>query len=276
MTTARYTGPLRITAEVLQGLVRASRNGLPSEVCGFIVASKERPDVGERVLLMKNVATNSTHHYLMDDDQVRAAYTNFDTDGDEPIAVFHCHPTSEALMSDEDIAKAADQDMIYVIVSLQAKPAKVRAYRVKHFVGNSEVTAVEVQIVPDAPRAATMMAPHPWALAAGNRVRLTYQRANKGTNSTCVATVVSCGAYAVNLEPETKTTARIIPLSRIRSVHVLSEGKVGANMRADLQSYSAQLRNHLSGSNVIAIPSLLAALASAFPSGIEISMDEPR
>lgn len=265
---------LSITKDVLQALVRTARSGMPSEVCGFIVASKERPEVGERLLMMKNMAVDSEHAYEMDDDAVRAAYATFDTNGDEPIAVYHSHVSSEPLMSDLDIRKANDQSLVYVIVGLEARPAKVRAYRVKHFVGNTEVHPVEIAIAPDPPKAASAGLLTPWVLAPGNRVRITYQRANKSANSTCVATVVACGGEAVQLEPDYKTAARLIPLARIRSVHVIVEGRIGANMRRDLESYSGQVRNLLAGNGISAIPSLLATLSSAFPPDIEITMED--
>jgi len=262
-----------MTEDTMQNIIRACRTQIPAEACGFVVAEKENPTMGNSIRMMPNVHENPLRNYLMDDEQVRTAYAEFDRLEQEPIAVYHSHPVSEALMSDLDRERAADASLAYLIISFQGGRTKARAFRVRHWIGNTVPYDVPIQVqgkvsqVEKIPRG-------PWALLAGNYVRISYQRTGKTALSICVARVLDCDGDVVRLDPDHKTAARMIPLERIRSVHVLSEGAGAAAVRERLRVLAADARTLLASTNVGAVPSMLETLHQAFPAGISITMEE--
>jgi proteasome lid subunit RPN8/RPN11 len=266
---------LKMTADVMQELVRGCRARLPQEACAFVVAEKDNPDLGVRVQWMANISLSVVDEYLMDDDAIRLAYGEFDQAGEEVLAVAHSHPTSEPVMSPKDRERAADTTIAYLIVSLAGPKPKVRAYRVERFIGNT-IVHDELIDVGQAPQAPQTMPVGPWALLAGNYVRIAYQRTGKVPLSTAVATVIGCDGLDVSLNPDHKTGPRALPLDRIRSVHVMWEGRLAAATRRQLRSYTGEARILLAGSDLVVLPSLIAALARAFPPHIAVTMDEPK
>lgn len=268
------TSPLRMTEAVMQNIIRACRSQIPAEACGFVVAHQDNPTLGTSIRMMPNVHQNPLGNYLMDNDQIRAAYAEFDRSGEEPIAVYHSHPTSEPLMSPKDLQKAADASLAYLIVSFQDGRVKARAYRVRHYIGNTIPYDIPIQVQGSSKPVTAPLTPGPWALLPGNYVRISYQRTGKTALSTCVARVLDCDGDVVRLDPDHKTAARMIPLERIRAVHVLSEGAVAAQMRERLRGQAADARTLMGSTNLEAVPSLLESMFRAFPVGIAITMEE--
>jgi [CysO sulfur-carrier protein]-S-L-cysteine hydrolase len=267
------SSPLRMTEDAMQNIIRACRTQIPAEACGFVVAEKDNPTMGTSIRMMPNVHGNPVRNYHMADDQVRAAYAEFDRLEQEPVAVYHSHPVSEPLMSDADRARAADPTLAYLIISFQDGRTKARAYRVRHYIGNTIPYDVPIQVQGKEPLLAKMPR-GPWALLPGNYVRISYQRTGKTALSVCVARVLECDSDVVRLDPDHKTAARMIPLERIRSVHVLSEGAGAAGVRERLRIVAADARTLLASTNVGAVPSMLQTLHQAFPAGISITMEE--
>lgn len=265
---------LTLTPAAMQNIIKICRIHSPSETCGFVVADKERPDVGYRVVWMENVADKPTHRYAMDDDAVRRFYGECDQAGEEPVAVWHSHPHTEPVLSPDDLRDARDQSIAYLVVSLAGPVAAARAYSIERFIGNTEATEVPIKVVSQSISDMQTMPPGPWALAPDNQVRIMYQRTNKKPLSTNVARVVSCDGETVRLDPTHKTAARQIPLDRIRSIHVLKESTMGRAMRDQLRVYATEARILLAAGEVEAVPSLLQALHQAFPMGITITMEQ--
>src|SRR6188508_1189255 len=131
------SAPLRMTEPVMQQVIRACRQQIPAEACGFVVADKENPDLGVSIRPMRNVHPDPAGHYRMDNDRVVATYRMFDETGEEPVAVYHSHPLSEPLMSPMDREEARDASLAYMIISFAGGKTSARAYRVRHFVGNT-------------------------------------------------------------------------------------------------------------------------------------------
>jgi proteasome lid subunit RPN8/RPN11 len=223
---------------------------------------------------MNNVHPEPVRSCLMDDEAVLLAYADFDQADEEVLAIYHSHPTSEPIMSDKDLKRAADESLAYVIVSFMETTPMVRAYRVQRFIGNTIPTNVPIQVVEDAPLPTKNAHPGPWALLAGNRVRIGYLRTGKKTLSTTVAIVMGCDGMDVTLEPEHKVGPRALPLDRIRSVHVLHEGAIAVSARPLLRAQAGRARTLLAGHDLAALPGITALLAEAFPVGMTVSMDE--
>lgn len=265
---------LTLTPAALQNVVKMCRIHFPSEACGFIVADKERPSLGYRAVWMENVSERPLHTFAMADDAVRNFYADCDAAGEEPVAIWHSHPGTAPVMSQDDLRGANDESLAYLILSLAEAVPKARAYAVQRFVGNTEAIEIPIAMLSESVSDLQMLPSGPWALAPGNQVRIMYQRTNKKPLSTNVARVVGCDQDVVRLDPVYKTAARQIPLERIRSIHVLKESALGTAMRQQLRLYASEVRAHLAGHEVEAVPSLLEALHQAFPSGIAITMEQ--
>lgn len=269
--------PLRVTSSTMQTVVRMCRLQSPSETCGFIVASREKPDLGSRVVWMQNMAEKPHHTYVMDNAAVQHAYAEFDQAGEDVLAVFHSHPASPAEMSQDDLANAVDTSVIYLVVSLAGDSPKARAFTVEHFIGNPIAHQVPIQVFADEkPPPVEAVKTGPWALTPGNYVRIEYQRTNKKPLSVNVARVIDCDEEAVRLDPDHKTAAKQIPLERIRSIHVLEEGVKGAVARARLRAFAGEAVALLAGPDLERLPALADALTRAFPRDITVSMSGPR
>lgn len=264
---------LTLTPAAMQNMVKICRIHFPTEACGFIVADRDRPDLGSRIVWMENVADRPGHRYAMSDEAVRQAYAEFDQAGEEPLAVFHSHPATDPVMSPDDLRDARDESLAYVVVSLSQPTPRVRAYTIERYIGNTEATEIPITVQSTKLSDLQSLPAGPWCLAPGNRVRIAYQRTNKKPLSTNVALVLGCDQDIVRLDPVHKTAARQIPLERIRSVHVLKESPMGTAMREQLRAYAAEARILLAGLDVMAVPSLLQTLYLAFPPSISITME---
>lgn len=266
-----------MTASTMQNMIRMCRLQMPQESCGFIVAEKGS-SLGTRVHWMRNISETPVRKFKMHPEEVRLAYADFDLAAEEPVAMFHSHPTSEPILSDEDLRMAADTSLAYLVLSFAEPKPKARAYQVQHFIGNSVPIEIPISV-----QANTMMGSNsttlpagPWALAEGNYVRISYQRTTNRPLSTNVAHVIDCDGQVVHLNPDKKMAAKQIPLERIRSIHVLRESIRGKAVRSELRSYAGEAKTLLAGTDVMALPSLLDALHRAFPAGIEITMEATR
>lgn len=267
---------LTLTIDAVQQMVRMCRHHLPTETCGFIVAPREdggSPSVGSRVVWMQNVHPKPERHYKMDDRAVLMTYKEFDLLQEDPVAIFHCHTDSEPIMSDEDLANAADPTLAYLIVSLADPKPKIRAYGVRHFIGNNEATQIPI-VIHDPPAHSPATAPAgAWALSPGNQVRIVYARQGVSRHSTTVAVVVELTDEVVSLDPQHKTAARSIPLERIVSVHVLKESDLAVRIRSDLKQRLQQASILLDWPDVKAMPDLARVLNLTFPSTMLVSLE---
>jgi proteasome lid subunit RPN8/RPN11 len=251
---------LHMTSDVIQELVRGFRARLPQEACAFVVADQGDPSLAVRVHWMANVSPSPINEYLMDDDAVRLAYTEFDQRAEEVLAVAHSHPTSEPVMSAKDRERAGDTTIAYLIVSLAQQRPRIGAWRVERFIGNTVVHYEPIDVVQQTP-----IPVGPWALLPGNYVRIAYQRTGKTPLVTVLATTGTCDGTDVLLEPDNSTGPRSLPLERIRSVHMLQEGQAASTARRQLRSVARALLDDIS-----ATPALVGVLARAFPEHIQI------
>lgn len=262
----------RLTPDAMQVMIKMCRLRQPEETCGFIVADSENPDLGVRVHWMNNVHAEPHTNYAMSDDDVILAMNDFDANGENPIGVFHSHPLTPPVLSNVDLREAKDTSLVYLVVSLAEPKASVRAYRVERFIGEAVASPLPISVVavPTAPP----LFSGPLALSVGNYVRIQYKRQNKTSISTNVARVVAVDDECVRLDPDHKTAAKLIPLERIKSVHVITESMSGRTARAQLRAHASRARGYLAGGDIGPLPEILATLAKAFPVGIAVTMGE--
>ncbi|MDQ4064880.1 MAG: M67 family metallopeptidase [Actinomycetota bacterium] len=135
------TPAITLSRRALDEMIEHCESGRPNEACGLLAGRHGRV---ERVIRMTNAA-ESPVRYALDPKEQFDAYQLLDREGFDLAGVFHSHTRTEAFPSPTDV-RLATEDVPYVIVSLAASPAEVRAFRIVKANWNDE--AGEVQEVP--------------------------------------------------------------------------------------------------------------------------------
>lgn len=131
---------LQIEEKILNALLEHGRREEPNEACGYLAA---KDGVVSRHFELTNMDA-APDHYTMDPAEQFAVIRRIREEGLQLAAAYHSHPATPARPSVEDLRLAHDPDLIYVIVSLMAGVAPVRAFRI-----NRGVEAeVPLQVVP--------------------------------------------------------------------------------------------------------------------------------
>ncbi|MFH7319309.1 M67 family metallopeptidase [Desulfurivibrio sp. D14AmB] len=117
---------LPIAEKVITALLAHGRRDEPNEACGYLAA---RDGVVCRHFELTNIDA-APDHYTMDPAEQFAVIRQIRAEGLQLVAVYHSHPATPARPSLEDLRLAHDPKMVYVIVSLMAGVAPVRAFKI--------------------------------------------------------------------------------------------------------------------------------------------------
>jgi [CysO sulfur-carrier protein]-S-L-cysteine hydrolase len=129
---------LRLSQEVIDGMVTHSLQGRPNEACGLLGGTENRVS---KLLPMTNAA-GSPLRYALDPKEQLSAYRRLEDDGLELAGVFHSHTRTEAYPSPTDI-RLASEDVPYVIVSLAEEIPVIRAFRISKVYWTDETGDIE-------------------------------------------------------------------------------------------------------------------------------------
>jgi proteasome lid subunit RPN8/RPN11 len=112
---------------ILEEVVAHARKCLPQEGCGFLIG---RGDRVHRFVAAHNELASPTA-YDIAPQVLFGLVRDLRVSGDDLVAIYHSHPTTQAVPSSRDVAEAHYPDSAYVIVSLR-DPAvpEIRAYRI--------------------------------------------------------------------------------------------------------------------------------------------------
>ncbi|MEI6138425.1 MAG: M67 family metallopeptidase [Mariniphaga sp.] len=118
---------LRISQQVLDGIIDHARNGLPEEVCGYLAGID-----GEvtRQFRLTNI-DHSNEHFSFDPAEQFQAVREARKAGLQILANYHSHPESPARPSVEDIRLAYDPEISYVIVSMAAELPDLKSFLIR-------------------------------------------------------------------------------------------------------------------------------------------------
>ena len=102
---------------------------LPNECCGLL-AGQMKQGVGHVTLQLPLVnAVASPREFTADPTSLLAADKAMRSAGVEMLAIYHSHPTSEAIPSKTDLARNYHGDnMMNLIISLKSSQTEVRAW----------------------------------------------------------------------------------------------------------------------------------------------------
>jgi proteasome lid subunit RPN8/RPN11 len=119
------TDEVRLSRDLTDEMVAHCTAGLPNEACGMLARHN-----GEvvKVFRMTNAA-GSPVRYALDPREQLAVYNTLEDKGWELGGVFHSHTHTPAFPSPTDL-RLASEAVPYLIVSLAATPAEVRAFRI--------------------------------------------------------------------------------------------------------------------------------------------------
>ena len=120
-------GRIVLAPGVFQEIIRHARSCLPEESCGFLVGWEGRI---ERFIPAKNALASKTA-FSVEPRFLFKLFRELRASGETLVAIYHSHPTGEAIPSPRDVREAYYPNSAHVIVSLQDETQpEVRAFRV--------------------------------------------------------------------------------------------------------------------------------------------------
>lgn len=132
-----------ISADLLQAVIDAAREGLPNEACGLLVGPAYASDGGtpERYVPLANAAA-SPYRYLIDPDQQLQVMLELDERNEVVWGIVHSHVASPAVPSATDVGLAFYPDSLYLVCSLARDEPEIRAWTI----GDGAITEVPLGV----------------------------------------------------------------------------------------------------------------------------------
>lgn len=114
-----------IPKKLAEVMVEHCRDERPNEACGVLAVKDGAP---VEVFPMANAAASPVR-YALDPKEQFEVYRKLEGEGWDLGGVYHSHTRTEAYPSPTDV-RMASEDVPYLIVSLAAEPASIRAFRI--------------------------------------------------------------------------------------------------------------------------------------------------
>jgi len=118
---------MRITRDTIDKIIAHAEQDAPIEACGFLFG-KEGKITRHRPVT--NVERR-TDHFTFEPNEQLASYQYAARDELEIIGVYHSHPVTPAVPSEEDMRLARKQNLLHVLVSLVEGKKRVRVFYIK-------------------------------------------------------------------------------------------------------------------------------------------------
>lgn len=135
---------MKITKEIVDGILLHAKKVLPNECCGYLAG---QGDSVTAAYALKNI-DDSYEHFSFDPEEQFAAIKDMREKNLVPIAVYHSHPETPARPSKEDIRLAYDSDISYLIISLVREVPDVKSFKIrKDQAKKDQVEKEEIEIV---------------------------------------------------------------------------------------------------------------------------------
>jgi proteasome lid subunit RPN8/RPN11 len=128
----------RLAGRIADAIVEHARRSWPRECCGLLLGQGE--EVLEAVPA-PNLAPDPNRFVLDPTTHIRVRREARNR-GLDVVGYYHSHPNSPAEPSARDVAEAADDDAVYLIVSLEMDTPSVRAFTIREG-GFAEVSIVD-------------------------------------------------------------------------------------------------------------------------------------
>lgn len=132
---------IKITKRLYDEIINYAKANSDEEICGLI-GGTEKDGVREaRGIYFLENAEHSDARFFVDPAEQFAAIRDMRAKGIYPTACFHSHPKGGAKPSETDLRLALDENIIYIIISLNPEPA-AKAFRVIGGIAEDENIAV--------------------------------------------------------------------------------------------------------------------------------------
>ncbi len=107
-------GTLTITPEAYAAIVAAAAAACPHEACGLLLGSGRHIAKAQKTA---NVAADPSRHFEIDPVALIAAHRALREGGPQVVGYFHSHPNGLARPSATDVAQAAHDGRVWMIVA---------------------------------------------------------------------------------------------------------------------------------------------------------------
>ena len=118
---------IKIKQRIIEQLFSHARKEMPIEACGYLA---EKDGVVCRHFEMTNI-DQSPEHFSLDPAEQFAVLKKTREMGLDIRGVYHSHPTTPARPSQEDIKRAYDPSVSYVIMSLLDQDITIKSFRIR-------------------------------------------------------------------------------------------------------------------------------------------------
>ena len=108
------------------GIIQHAKAVLPNECCGYITGVG---NVCNTLYPMTNIDASPVHFSFDPMEQFKVVKSARKM-GEVPLVVYHSHPESEPVLSNEDLRLLTDPNMVYLIVSLVKNKPELKAYQI--------------------------------------------------------------------------------------------------------------------------------------------------
>lgn len=128
---------IQLSRKLTNELLHLAQISPDQEICGLIGGINKQ---AVRCYPIKNAASQPQQQFLLDTEQQIAAIKTMRENGEELFAIYHSHPTSPAQPSSADLALAAYQEALYLIISLNTKGVlEMRGFKIHQHVAEEVV-----------------------------------------------------------------------------------------------------------------------------------------
>lgn len=135
---------LWLTPAQAEAIARYALDGRPNEVCGLIAGKGEQ---AQQIIPVANSAADPEHHFRLDDQAFTKAMFDIERNGLSLIGIYHSHPKSDQVPSQEDIQQFNYPGTVYLIVGLRDGKPRLAAWGILPV----QVNTVDLHISIDPP-----------------------------------------------------------------------------------------------------------------------------
>lgn len=118
---------LTLPKRLYQELVLDAKKQLPNEACGILSGNSETIS---SLYILSNKENTPTRFYV-NEYNVTHTLQAISKKGEEPIAIYHSHPTSRPRPSQTDIRQHPDKKVKMIILSLKETPYSISCFTIK-------------------------------------------------------------------------------------------------------------------------------------------------
>ncbi len=134
---------IEIEKNIYEDIISHSKELSPIEACGYLVGSE---NIITKIFPMKNM-DQSEDHFTFDPAEQFNVLKMTREQNLSILSVYHSHPISAPVLSQEDLRLLNDPKMVYIIVSLENNETNVKGYRITRNGSTAEINEVKLNII---------------------------------------------------------------------------------------------------------------------------------